>query len=394
MCSHSFPDSMQMITREARGCFASLVYKRETEVEGGYLYNLSLAIWGIPKGVPDMESLKERSNSRAEGNLRSLHQVRKKGTLPWGLAPSLAPLAGFWSPLGPSGEGAGWRAPSPPQSCALRPRGARALPLWAGTCPFTTFGGSPDRPGIKRPQPPPTPGMLAARRATQAQGAAGILGNLQFSYSVRVTARWRHGTRRSGRSGCGAPGARPQRLRPRAAAGDAPLSPAVPPPQWALRAYADGMRGRFLACCAGRTLRSGCLRESLQVCGQGQRRFSKRGRRSPGTQQTSFQPGVWSRTPSCEVDFPKTLRAFLTCSLKVPHVCKQPFAPHQMSWAERSHFSTGPRPYCSPAPARVRPAPRDRSYLLLWRGRRIPQLCSAAAPLFWLNFVVPTGLTV
>lgn len=78
-------------------------------------------------------------------------------------------------------------AASPPRTPGPARRRGRA-PAGAGTGPFTAFGGAP----IAQDHTPAatTDAAKAGSRASpQAPGAAGILRNLQFSYSVRVTAR-------------------------------------------------------------------------------------------------------------------------------------------------------------------------------------------------------------
>lgn len=151
--------------------------------------------WGR-KGSLDMESLKETStpdlamsNSWAEGNQSPSYNEEKGGLSYLDLPPGMTSLPGSESPIDTRRKGGGpvqRSAASPQALLALPPQRARSRP--GSTCPLARFGGSPVAPGSNNPQPLPTPGRRAAGRAPQARGAAGILRNLQFSYSVRVTA--------------------------------------------------------------------------------------------------------------------------------------------------------------------------------------------------------------
>ena len=86
------------------------------------------------------------SNSRAEGNLSPfIKEGKKKGSLPYG--PSSFPVLGrrLLEPSRPQGRTEGLSCGARPRLPALSvpPVAEGALPLWAGTCPFATFGGSP-----------------------------------------------------------------------------------------------------------------------------------------------------------------------------------------------------------------------------------------------------------
>lgn len=153
-----------------------------------------------PKGSLDVESLKKPSipdfpcqTPGLRGNLSPpIKKGEKWGSLPFGPSPFL-PCPRSPSPRALSAPGKKCRpvprgAASPPRTPGpARPRGR--APALGRHLSLHHVRRLPDRPRIKRPQPPPTPGMRATGRAPQAQGAAGILRNLQFSYCVRVTAR-------------------------------------------------------------------------------------------------------------------------------------------------------------------------------------------------------------
>lgn len=177
--------------REANSGFTSLLHKKETEAASGYLYKLSSAIWSLagPQRKPGYGVLERIlhprlnvSNSGA-GEAKSLHQEGKTRLPHLDLARPASPAGSQGRRRGPV-RGA---APPPRTPGPSRRRGrARAR---AGTCPLPTFGGSADQARVRRPTATTSWGQPAAGRAPQAQWAAGILRNLQFSYSVRVTAR-------------------------------------------------------------------------------------------------------------------------------------------------------------------------------------------------------------
>ncbi|XP_047597417.1 translation initiation factor IF-2-like [Lutra lutra] len=327
-----------------------------------------------PKESLDVECLKKpsipdfTSNSRAEGETKPLHQRRgKKG-----------------SPLCPRGEVRACPRGARPRFLALPvpPAPEGALPLWAGTCPFTTFGGSPIAQESNARS-------HHRHRECEQQGETRRPRELQESsetYSFPTACASRRGDVTGpgvqGGQAAGRRAAPPPRLRPvRDDGRDAPFLSGPAPHLVALGAGAPGLRGRLL----GRGLLE---RLSPKACGGG---ANVRGRRHaplphhlPHPRERSKQAvaqGAGVGRQGCEVDFPQTLppfpHVFIKSSPRVetticspPGACKPSGGRSQLYHG--SSLPSGPVPGSAPGsaptgpvsapprPRRLDPSPRVR----------------------------------
>lgn len=238
-----------------------------------------------------------------------------------------------------------------------------ALPLWAGTCPFTTFGGSPIAQESNARS-------HHRHRECEQQGETRRPRELQESsetYSFPTACASRRGDVTGpgvqGGQAAGRRAAPPPRLRPvRDGGRDAPFLSGPALHLVALGAGAHGLRGRLLE-------RGLFERLSPKACGGG---ANGRGRghtplphHLPHPRERSKQAvaqGAGVGHQGCEVDFPQTLPPFPHVFIKSSPRVETTIAPHQVRASPRAGgvgSPTGPRSHPAPplGPPPVPPQP-------------------------------------